>query len=93
MVEKKVIKKDTATISYIFGIISIVMAIISPLAGIIFGTIGMIQNKNQKDELSKKARIYNIIGIILGSIFLILLIIMNFYFLNQSANLFSGLYQ
>ena len=36
---KKEIKKDTALISYIFGIISIVMAFVLPMGGLIFGII------------------------------------------------------
>jgi len=63
-------------VAYIFGIISIVMAIFLPTAGVVFGIIGLVQNKEEK---SKKAKKLNIIGIVLGIIFLVLSIILRIY--------------
>jgi len=90
MAEKKSVKKDTALISYIFGIISIVMAFMLPLSGIVFGIIGLVQSNKEKNELSKKARKYNLLGIILSSVLLILSLVINYYFSAYSTNLFSG---
>jgi 4-hydroxybenzoate polyprenyltransferase len=71
---------DSSQISYILGIVSIVMAFFTPLAGIIFGVIGLIQSKKQKDSLSKKAKTLNTVGIVIGLILLIVTIIATVYF-------------
>jgi len=76
MLEKKV---DFSVVSYILGIASIIMAFFTPLAGLVFGLVGLIQNKKQKTELSKKAKKLNLIGIILSAIFFIASIIATFY--------------
>ncbi len=54
--------------SYIFGIISLVMAFFVPLAGIVFGIIGLVQNKKEKGKFVDKAKKMNILGIIIGAI-------------------------
>jgi hypothetical protein len=54
---------------YILGILSIVLAFFLPLAAIVLGIIGLVLNKKEK---SKKAKILNIVGIIIGIIFLII---------------------
>lgn len=61
-------KNDLSVVSYTIGIISIVMSILAPLtlSGVVFGFIGLLQTKNNKSEVSKKAKKLNIIGIILG---------------------------
>lgn len=50
---------------YILGILSIVFAFFVPLAGVILGIIGLVQNKKEKSKTAKKL---NIIGIIIGTI-------------------------
>jgi len=73
------VKKDTATISYIFGIISIVLAFFTPVAGLIFGVIGLKQSKEEKDELSKKAKKYSTIGIVLSVIMILISLAVTVY--------------
>jgi uncharacterized membrane protein YdcZ (DUF606 family) len=68
-------KINSGLVSYILGIVSIVTAFFSPLAGIIFGIIGLSQSSKQKDAVSKKAKTLNMIGIIIGVIVLIISII------------------
>ena len=58
---------NAESVAYIFGVLSIVLAFFSPLAGIIIGIIGLIQSNKNKVPKAKKL---NIIGIILGVIFL-----------------------
>lgn len=58
-------------VAYILGILSIVLAFFQPLAGIVIGIVGLIQNKKEK---SKTAKRLNIIGIILGVIIFAVLI-------------------
>ena len=67
-------KTDKLLIGKIFGILSIVFAFISSwgLGGIILGIIGLIQLKGEKKELTKKVRRLNVLGIIFGSIILII---------------------
>ncbi|MBU2104365.1 MAG: DUF4190 domain-containing protein [Nanoarchaeota archaeon] len=73
------VKKDTATISYIFGIISIVLAFFTPVAGLIFGVIGLKQSKKEKDELSKRAKKYSTIGIVLSVIMILISLAVTVY--------------
>ena len=72
-------KEEIGIISYILGVISIVLAFFQPLAGFIFGVIGLIKVRKQKTELSKKARLLNIIGSVLSLIVFILLVFLSYY--------------
>ena len=63
-------------VAYILGIVSIVMAFFQPLAGIIFGIIGLVQNKKEKSRKSKKL---NIIGIVLSIAWLIISVGITYY--------------
>ena len=65
-------KIDFSLVSYVLGIISIVMAFFSPASGIVFGIIGLTQSKKQKTNVSKMSRKLNIIGIVASSAFLVL---------------------
>jgi len=69
MVEKK-------GVAYTLGILSIVLAFFIPLAGVILGIIGLVQNKKEKSKISKKL---NIIGIIIGVIIFIATLALSFY--------------
>jgi hypothetical protein len=66
-------------ISYILGIVSIVMAFFNSPAGLVFGIIGFVQSKKQKTDLSKKAKKLNKIGIILSAILLAISIAITMY--------------
>jgi len=68
--------KEGKGVAYILGIVSIVMAIFQPLAGIIFGIIGLVQNKKEK---SKKAKKLNIIGIVIGVVLFLVSIAVTIY--------------
>lgn len=63
---KKAVKQDLSFVSYTIGIVSIVMAFFQPLAGLILGIIGFVQSKNKADDLSKRAKKLNIVGMILS---------------------------
>ena len=67
MTEKKE-QVDFSQTSYIFGIVSIVMAFFTPLLGLIFGIIGLVQSAKQKTEVSRSSKKLNIIGIVLSVI-------------------------
>jgi predicted small integral membrane protein len=75
-------KKDLDIVSYILGIISIVMAFISSygLGGIIFGIIGIFYSKKQKTDLSRRAKKLSIIGLVIGIILFILSLVAMIYF-------------
>ena len=62
-------------ISYILGIVSIVMAFLSPIVGVIFGIIGLTQGKGDKTKIYNRAKRLNIIGIILGVALFILTVV------------------
>lgn len=73
-------KRESEIASYIFGIISIVMAFFQPIAGIVFSIVGLIQSKKEKTELSRRAKKLNIIGLILSIVLFIVLIVVSYYF-------------
>ena len=63
-------------VSYILGILSIVFAFVTPLAGIIVGIIGIIQSKKHKSEFSVKGKKLSTIGLVLSVIVMIVTAIM-----------------
>ena len=67
MAEKKEQVNFSQT-SYIFGIVSIVMALFTPLLGLVFGIIGLVQSSKQKTDISRLSKKLNIIGIVLSII-------------------------
>ncbi len=69
-------KIDLPTVAYVLGILSIVMAFFSPVAGLILGIIGFVQSKKEKVEKAKKL---NTIGIVLSVIFIIISVIFLIY--------------
>lgn len=62
-------------IAYILGILSIVMALFIPLAGIILGIVGLFQNKQDN---SKKAKVMNVIGIVLGALLFVTTLVVTY---------------
>ncbi len=79
-------KNKSESVSYILGIISIVLAFFQPLAGLVFGIIGFIQSRKGKTDLLKKAKKLNIIGIILSVIIFIISIIITIYLTSQGIS-------
>ncbi len=63
---------EKEVVSYILGILSIVFAFFTPVAGLILGIIGYSQSRKQESGLGKRAKKFNIIGIILSVIVLII---------------------
>jgi len=86
MVEKK---GDRIVASYTLGIVSIVLAFFTPLAGLIFGIIGFSQSKKEKSELGNRARKLNKIGIILSAILFVVSIVVATY-LSRNPGLLSN---
>ncbi len=78
-------KIDFKSVSYVLGILSIVFAFISPMAGLILGIIGLVQAKKQK---ALRAKRLNIIGIILSVIFLIISAVVLVYSVASGINTF-----
>lgn len=73
-------KEDT---SYVLGIMSIVFGFVSPLAGLVFGIIGVKLSGNHKSEMSKKGKKYSKIGIFISIIVLIITMIVSWYLYNN----------
>ena len=63
---------EREVVSYVLGILSIVFAFFTPVAGLIMGIIGYSQSRKYKGGLGKRAKKFNIIGIILSVIILII---------------------
>lgn len=74
---------DFSEISYVFGVMSIVMAFFTPLAGFVLGVIGFVQSKKQNTTLAKKAKNLSVWGMILSIIVFVILVIVTFYFAKQ----------
>lgn len=70
---------DFSEISYVFGVMSIVLAFFTPLAGIIFGILGIVQSQKQKTQLAERARKLSIIGIILSIVLFIVIVILSYF--------------
>ncbi len=72
-------KIDFSLTSYILGIVSIVTAFFTPLLGLTFGIIGLVQSNKQKTKISSTSKKLNIVGIILSVIIfsLTLLLVLN----------------
>lgn len=79
-------KKDFSVVSYMLGIISIVLAFFTPIAGLVFGIIGFIHSKKQKTELSLKAKKLCTIGIVVSAILAIVSIVLAILFTFQGLN-------
>jgi uncharacterized membrane protein len=79
---------DFSEVSYVLGIMSIVTAFFLPLAGFVFGIIGLIHSKKQKTKLSEKAKKFNIIGIILSIILFVITILAATYLTVLGTNPF-----
>jgi uncharacterized membrane protein len=79
---KKTVDKKTdinfPLVAYILGIVSIVQAFISPISGIAFAIIGLVFSKNKKDSVSKNAYKLNLIGLIIGMVFFVIVILASF---------------
>lgn len=73
-------KCDKSLVAYSLGIVSIVLAFFTPLAGVILGIIGLVQSKSSTSDLAKKAKTLNIIGLVFGLIIFIASLIMLFYY-------------
>ncbi len=70
---------ELGEVSYVLGIISIVMAFFQPIAGFVFGVIGFLQSRSHKTPLSEKAKKLSIIGIIISIIVVVLSLVAGFY--------------
>ena len=78
-------KIDFASVSYVLGILSIVLSFVSSwgLGGLITGIVGLVHANKYNVPKAKKL---NIIGIIIGSIFFIVSIILTVYSINSSGS-------
>lgn len=73
--KKKVRKKsDSGNASYVLGIVSIVLAFFTPLAGLIFGIIGMNIGKNTSSPIAQRGVKLSKIGLIISIIMLVIVV-------------------
>jgi hypothetical protein len=81
-------KKDLGVVSYVIGLVSIVLAFFQPLAGLVLGIIGLVQSK-KVGKGAAQAKKLNIIGIVIGILMLIISVSLSLYLAQQGA--FNGL--
>lgn len=75
MKKESAMKLDSNVVGYIMGVISIVMAFFTPLAGLIFGIVGLVKSSKTKYKQGMKL---NLIGVIASSLVFIGLIIVTY---------------
>ena len=78
-------KEEIYNPGYTLGIVSIIITIVSPVAGIIFGIVGLIYSKKSLYPKAKISRTLNIIGIILGVFLFIINILLGIATLSQEG--------
>lgn len=81
-------KKNLNSISYVFGVLSIVFAFFIPGAGLVLGIIGLIQSNKIKLQ---KAKRLNIIGIVLSVLFIAIELILFASSWTGDLNLFPSI--
>ncbi|MEK6897984.1 MAG: hypothetical protein AABX28_01350 [Nanoarchaeota archaeon] len=79
-------KEELDMVSYILGVVSIVLAFFQPLAAFVFGVVGFVHGKKGASQLSSRARKLNIIGIVLSIIFFAATMVLTFYFTKTGLN-------
>lgn len=80
-------EKNPVLIAHILGIVSIVTAIFTPFTGITLGVIGLIHGfKKKSGAMAKRARLLNIIGIIVGIVLIIFSVSITRYLASYCAN-------
>ena len=62
--------------NYIIGIVALILSIFNPLPGLILGIVGLVRIKKQRDRISKKAKVLNMLAVIIGIILLALSIVL-----------------
>lgn len=79
---KFLLKNNLDLVSYIFGVISIITAFLSQfgLEGILFSIVGLVFIKGQKTKLAEKAKVLNLIGLIVGCIVFVLSLLISIFF-------------
>lgn len=87
---EKAVKKtklNFEVVAYVLGIVSIVEAVFSPLLGIIFSILGLVLSTRQKTDMSRKAKILSIIGLIIGVVLFIAVLVLTLTNPNFSAGI------
>ena len=82
-------KIDYGSVVYVLGILSIVFAFVSPVAGLIFGIIGI--NHSKKQGVSGSSRRLNIIGVVLSVVLLIISLIAIYYSVRNGLTDYTGI--
>ena len=82
---KKVVKKkselpeiDSSFRAYLFGILSVVLALVSPIVGLVLGIVGLVNANKKEDPLSAKGKKLSIIGIVIAGILMLAQIVLTF---------------
>lgn len=69
--------QNNGLIAYIIGLVALVQAFISPLAGIVLGIIGLSFSLKEKTRFSKKAKNLNIVSIVIGILTFVLIMVLS----------------
>jgi len=65
-------KIDFGTSGYVLGIVSIILGVLQPVAGLIIGIVGINLSKKEKGDLARRGKKMSKIGIIVSIIFLLI---------------------
>lgn len=80
-------KIDFGLAGYIVGIVSIVAAVLSPIAGFILGIVGLRISNKEKTELSKRGRKLSMVGMIVSIVMFILILLVTYIVQKYSGQL------
>ncbi len=83
MAEKK---EGFGNTSYTLGIISIVLAFFSPLAGLIIGIVGLNLSKKERSSLALRGNKLSKVGLVLSAIILVIYIILAIVAISQGES-------
>ncbi len=69
--------KESSSPGFLLGVISVILAVFSPVGGIIMGIVGLVFSRKKVYPEAKSGRVLNVIGIVLGIIMFILNVTLN----------------
>lgn len=72
-------KEDFGPVSYALGWLSIIFGILIPISGLVLGIVGLVLSKKQTSDISKKAKILNIVGIVISIVVWVVLFLAAMY--------------
>ena len=68
-------KEGKVLSGYILSIAALVFAVVTPIAGLVLGIVGLVQTNKEKSPMAKKGKVMSIIAIIVSAILLVMVLL------------------